>query len=487
MQSVHRIGRKLGRAVLWEPTHDAYFRLAGMLRTSHDLPPLCITQTALRTVDARLREGDVPLSFGLLVGDRCVDSRTKSEYLLIDEVVSAHIEPFARSRTASLMHELRALSAMARHRGRLAIGWFVEEADVLDRMAPADVELHRAMFPAPWQVMLVRDLAGGRDHGGFIRIELSDQRPYAIPFFEVLSDTVLTRHRDLETVVRWRNYKTRDLVVLASDTDAERVASPPGAGVFRRLGDLGKRAVTPRTSVLPNGNSHRARVTERSPDGDAANTTAQPPTAQAAPKPEGVGSPGQASAPLTASSVVPVVTSIAVRPGTTRLPQRGTLQLQARALDATGAPVSGVAISYTSSDPSVVEVSATGLVTSIGPVGAASITVEGGNVSVLVRLIVMQVAARVEVSPSPTHLFERRRRRLTARVFDAAGAEMKGQPFDFSSSDEALVTVSSEGVLTPVGPTGEATITVSARGTTLSAQVHVTLVGATQTGAEDVP
>src|SRR5215211_3682614 len=107
MQSVRRLERKLGRALTWEPTHDVFFRLADMLRTSQSVPPLYVTQGALLAVEARLRTGDVPFPFGLLVGSWCVCSRTAREYVLVDELMPAHVEARAESMITALKIELR--------------------------------------------------------------------------------------------------------------------------------------------------------------------------------------------------------------------------------------------------------------------------------------------------------------------------------------------------------------------------------------------
>src|SRR5512132_3643615 len=113
METVRRIQRKLGRAVTWEPTHDVFFRFADMLRTSQSVPPLYVAQSVLLEVDARLREADVPVPFGLLVGDWCVCPRTAREYLLVAEIMPGHIEPFGEAMTAALVHELRTLARIA--------------------------------------------------------------------------------------------------------------------------------------------------------------------------------------------------------------------------------------------------------------------------------------------------------------------------------------------------------------------------------------
>ena len=75
----------------------------------------------------------------------------------------------------------------------------------------------------------------------------------------------------------------------------------------------------------------------------------------------------------TATEIV-IPTGVQLAPSDTTIPQRHSMQLVASVVDTAGKPISGVQPSFTSSDPLVLQVSATGLVTSVGPLGAATIT-----------------------------------------------------------------------------------------------------------------
>ena len=71
----------------------------------------------------------------------------------------------------------------------------------------------------------------------------------------------------------------------------------------------------------------------------------------------------------------PTLGSVAISPSSAQQIQAGTTtQLTATARDQNGATFSGASISFSSSNESVVTVSSSGLVTSVGPVGVASIT-----------------------------------------------------------------------------------------------------------------
>src|SRR6185503_4567337 len=97
-----------------------------------------------------------------------------------------------------------------------------------------------------------------------VRIERSDQRPYAIPFFELLPDSLRSRGSDARTVVRWENYRTEDPIARFVKPDVERTVSPPSESVFQRLGDLRKRWATPRDRpAAPNGSPPESTNVER--------------------------------------------------------------------------------------------------------------------------------------------------------------------------------------------------------------------------------
>jgi hypothetical protein len=254
MSSVRRLERKLGRAVSWEPTHDVFFRFADMLSTSRRVPPLYVAQAALRSVETALRAGGFPIPFGLLAGSLCVCPRTDQEYLLIDEVIPARLHPGAAYAPDDLVREMRGVARGAASRGRLPLGWYQGDADVLELVAREDVALHCAMFPEPWQVMLLRDGVDGLRHGSFVRIEPTDRRPYAIRFFELQPDSALSSSRGMRTVIRWENYQTDDPVLLLDDRERPAFAPRRSESLLDRLR---ARWTTPRDTIpRPNGVRH---------------------------------------------------------------------------------------------------------------------------------------------------------------------------------------------------------------------------------------
>ena len=103
--------------------------------------------------------------------------------------------------------------------------------------------------------------------------------------------------------------------------------------------------------------------------------------------------------------VIPV--GVQLGPSDTTIPQRHSVQLVANVVDTSGKPIPGVQPSFTSSDPLVLQVSTTGLVTSVGPLGAATIIAKFATFVAVARVTVLDsnIVARLA---------------LTGRPFDAA-------------------------------------------------------------------
>ncbi len=155
---------------------------------------------------------------------------------------------------------------------------------------------------------------------------------------------------------------------------------------------------------------------------------------------------------------------VAVTPATLTLASLGqTQQLSASVLDARGRPVSGRAVEWTSSDTSVVTVSATGLVTASGA-GTAMISAVSQGTSGRSRVMVAPVPASLAIAPPIATLAAiRQTQQLTVTAQDANQNPVANPPVSWSSSDTAVATVSTSGLATAIG-NGRATITAAAGG-----------------------
>ena len=98
---------------------------------------------------------------------------------------------------------------------------------------------------------------------------------------------------------------------------------------------------------------------------------------------------GSAPAP----PVPPGTASVEVIPATAWIPVGATLPLTGRALDAAGAPVSGVSLTWQSAAPSVATVGASGAVQGVAP-GTARITASAGSLRAWSDVTVVGTAAR---------------------------------------------------------------------------------------------
>ncbi len=137
-----------------------------------------------------------------------------------------------------------------------------------------------------------------------------------------------------------------------------------------------------------------------------------------------------------------------------------TVRLTAVAADANGHEVAGAVFEWSSGDESVVTVDASGLATAVGS-GEAAVTASVGAVGAEAAVTVEQRAEEVRVSPDTVTLFAvGDTLRLTAVAADANGHEVAGAVFEWSSGDEAVVTVDASGLAAAVG-SGEAVVTAT--------------------------
>lgn len=186
-----------------------------------------------------------------------------------------------------------------------------------------------------------------------------------------------------------------------------------------------------------------------------------------------------------------VASKLVVTPNPGVIQQKGTLQLVARLLDRVDAPIPNATFAYQSSNPAIATVSATGLVTSVGPAGNVSITVRSGAFATTAQVAVTQVPTSIRVlASSPLRIGVNRSVKLPVVVLDAVSAPIAGQVLAFTSLNPSLVTVSSDGTITSVGPLGAAEIRIEVLGSGLTTTFQVQVVTAsspTGTVVDTVP
>jgi hypothetical protein len=235
-QSLRPVRRDQTPAIAWSPAHDAYYVLAGVLRTATF--PLQVAQSALIELEAHLGQNNRPLPFGLLAGGLYSCSQSKLVYVLVETVIPSGIDLTPDDPQDQLAAELRSLTAEAKKRGKLVLGWYLGGMDPQLELDPEVDGVHRELFPEQWQVVLVRDGSAGSGNGAFMRFEGIGNKYYPIPFSEVLSKKAAREKTDVRrTAVRWANYRTTETV---SPLDAPAAAEITAANGSESLSS-GKR------------------------------------------------------------------------------------------------------------------------------------------------------------------------------------------------------------------------------------------------------
>lgn len=180
------------------------------------------------------------------------------------------------------------------------------------------------------------------------------------------------------------------------------------------------------------------------------------------------GKSATATITVTAKPVAAVVmssASVSMQVGT-------TTSLQARPVDSDGATLTGRTVTWTSSNTAVASVSQTGTITAISP-GATTITAtsEGRSAQSAVTVTLPAVNS-VTVTPTRDTIGVGTERQLTAVLRDATGNALSGRVLTWGSSNVAVASVSSTGLVVGVAP-GTVTITGTSEGRVGSATIVV--------------
>ncbi len=181
------------------------------------------------------------------------------------------------------------------------------------------------------------------------------------------------------------------------------------------------------------------------------------------------------------SVVVPVsvsarpVTQVRLVPATTSVQVGATATLRADPVDATGSLVPGRPVIWSSSANAIATVTSQGVVTGIAA-GTATITaaVDGVNGTAAVTVTPIPVAS-VTVTPNTGSIVVGANIQLSAATASATGQTLNGRLVSWTSSANAIATVSSTGFVTGIGA-GTATITALSEGVSSTARITVSPV-----------
>src|SRR5438445_757851 len=183
-------------------------------------------------------------------------------------------------------------------------------------------------------------------------------------------------------------------------------------------------------------------------------------------------SEGQSGTAVVTVSNVPVA-SVTVTPASASVQQGATVQLTATPRDASGNPLTGRAIGWSSSDNTIATVSSSGLVTGV-VAGAVTITAtsegQSGTASITVSGVPL---ASVTVSPASASVPAGQTQQLTATLRDANGNILTGRSVTWASTNTPVATVTGTGLVT-AKVAGSATITATRGGQGGTSAITVT-------------
>src|SRR5437867_317477 len=167
------------------------------------------------------------------------------------------------------------------------------------------------------------------------------------------------------------------------------------------------------------------------------------------------------------------VASVTVSPNSANLTTGQTVQLIATATDASGNPLSGRVITWTSTNTSVATVNGSGLVSAAGA-GSATITAtsEGQSGTSGVTVTFVPVAS-VSVNPASASVQVGQTVQLTATPRDANGNALIGRTVTWASINTTIATTNGQGLVT-TKVVGSATFTATSEGQHGSAAITVT-------------
>ena len=178
------------------------------------------------------------------------------------------------------------------------------------------------------------------------------------------------------------------------------------------------------------------------------------------------------SATATATVAPSPIATLRTDPSTGALIVGGSMRLAAVALDAGGNVLAQRAVTWTSGAPSVVSVSAEGVVSAVGPGTALVFVAAEGRLATATITVAAIAASTVLVSPEPATVIAGQSLDLVATLRDGGGQIIMGRTIQWISSSSTVAVVSSTGRVRGVSPgvaridavvdavTGSTTVTV---------------------------
>ena len=140
---------------------------------------------------------------------------------------------------------------------------------------------------------------------------------------------------------------------------------------------------------------------------------------------------------------------VSVQAASSKVLVNGTAQVSAAITAIDGTPLDSGTLAWSSSDSTITNVSATGLVTGLTP-GDVQIGVTDSNTGVAASLQLHVVPSSLTLQVSTTAFAVGGTAQLTPSALDAAGKAIPNLRFQFRSGQSSVATVSSDGVVTGI-------------------------------------
>ena len=171
------------------------------------------------------------------------------------------------------------------------------------------------------------------------------------------------------------------------------------------------------------------------------------------------------------------VGSVIVTPGAASGSAGQSAQFSAAVKDANGADLAGQTVTWSSTNPAVVTVTATGYATAVGSGSAAIVATAGGKsgqaaITVTGGTTQPGPVATISLSPSTATIGIGALQPLTATLRDAAGTVLTGRTISWTTSAPLVGSVSTLGVVTGL-VAGSTTITATSEGVSSNAVITV--------------
>jgi uncharacterized protein YjdB len=161
-----------------------------------------------------------------------------------------------------------------------------------------------------------------------------------------------------------------------------------------------------------------------------------------------------------------------VSPTTQTVRIGGTFQFTAVTRAADGGTLTGRMVTWGTSNPSIITVNQSGLVSAAG-LGTANVTATSEGKIGSATVTVVDSVATVQVSPSSANLAVGESRQLSATLRSATGATLTGRTISWVSTNAAVATVDANGLVRAIA-TGSATIRATSEGKTGTSSITVT-------------